>query len=176
MCVAFAFYTCVNRVCTLNVVCSSPQARQFTAGNKTLSQRLLDYVYENLQRNECCILRLQPATAGLIKYYTQWKRPTINPEYRSVFSDYLIYGHIEQLTYDELKDISTINLINNVLQYLGQNASCLSSCATVKEKRERLTQLCKDSSVLTAGIKNQIQIMIDSLKITCTEDLKTLLY
>ena len=78
--VAFAV-TSTNKknITTLNWLCSSNNIdkEKTRMDGKRLGIYLLDYVYNKYVKEKNGILKIQPAGAGLIPYYTRWNEPSL---------------------------------------------------------------------------------------------------
>jgi len=111
-----------DKVIEIKLLCS--HRNKIVKDGKSLGIWLLDEIYGTLIFNTINLLKIQPATSGLIPYYVKWKTPSINKE---TFDDnatfgYLIYGNLKHTTVKCIENSSDVLRLNNLMISLNINS------------------------------------------------------
>jgi hypothetical protein len=124
---------------TIKYLCGNQKTRDKKIEGKSQGIYLLDYIFSYYHSS---LIKIEPATANLIPYYTSYKKPCFpydNSDFLETFK-FLIYGNLRRLDEECFKKIfRSLNILNsfvNTLQFksLDNLYSGTSNISNLKDK------------------------------------------
>lgn len=114
--IAFVDIDVNNCFVKIYYLCGNQSTRDEKINGKTQGINMLDFIFTTYKDH---IILIEPATPGLIKYYTEYKKPCFPYNNLQETYNFLVYGNLRMLRENCFANIfRSIKLIHSLLKFL----------------------------------------------------------